>query len=58
MKAKDVLNILNITRTTLTKYHRTGLIKIDNVINGDYIYNDDSVYALVGKINKKHNKIK
>lgn len=57
MKAKDVLNILNITRTTLTKYHRTGLIKIDNVINGDYIYNDDSVYALVGKINKKHNKI-
>lgn len=57
MKAKDVLNILNITRTTLTKYHKTGLIKIDSIINGDYIYNDDSVYALVGKSNKKTNKI-
>jgi predicted site-specific integrase-resolvase len=57
MKAKDVLNILNITRTTLTKYHRTGLIKIDSTVNGDYIYNDDSVYALIGKKNLKNKKI-
>jgi len=57
MKAKEVIKILNITRTTLTKYHRTGLIKIDSTINGDYIYNDDSVYALIGKQNKKHKKI-
>jgi predicted site-specific integrase-resolvase len=57
MKAKDVINILNISRTTLTKYHKIGLIKIDSVINGDYIYNDDSVYALIGKENKKHKKI-
>jgi putative resolvase len=57
MKAKDVLNILNITRTTLTKYHKIGLIKIDTIINGDYIYNDDSVYALIGKQSIKHKKI-
>lgn len=57
MKAKEVLKLLNIGRHTLVKYHQTGLIKIDTTINGRYIYNDDSVYALIGKRNKKHKKI-
>lgn len=57
MKAKSVLKILNITRPTLVKYHKTGLIKIDNVINRQYIYNDESVYSLLGLKKEKHNKI-
>ena len=57
MKAKSVLKILNITRPTLVKYHKTGLIKIDNVINRQYIYNDESVYSLLGCKKEKHNKI-
>ena len=57
MKAKEVLNLLNITRPTLVKYHQNGLIKIDATINGHHVFNDDSVYALIGKRNKKHKKI-
>ena len=57
MKAKEVLNILGICRHTLMNYHRSGLIKIDAQVNNHYIYNDDSVYALVGKYNKKHDRI-
>ena len=47
MKAKEVLEKLNITRPTLTKYVKQGLIKTDSVVNGQYIYNDESVYALL-----------
>lgn len=57
MKAKEVLNILNITRVTLTKYVKTGLVKVDSCINGKYVYNDESVYALIGlKKDKKKRK--
>lgn len=48
MKAKEVLKILNITRQTLTKYVKENKIKIDATINGQYIYNDASVYGLIG----------
>jgi predicted site-specific integrase-resolvase len=47
MKSKEVLEILGITRQTLTKYVKTGIIKIDSEINGRYIYNDESVYELL-----------
>lgn len=47
MKAKEVLEKLNITRPTLTKYVKQGLIKTDSVVNGQYIYNDESVYNLL-----------
>ena len=56
MKAKEVLNILGITRPTLRKYLKIGLIKYDAQINGQYIYNDESVYALIGL--KTKNKFK
>ena len=49
MKAKEVLEKLNITRPTLTKYVKTGLIKVDSEINGQYNYNEESVYSLLGK---------
>lgn len=55
MKAKDVLKILNITRQTLTKYIKENIIKIDNKINGQYIYNDQSVYSLIGLKKNNHN---
>lgn len=47
MKAKEVLDLLNISRPTLCKYVKQGLIKVDAVINGKYRYNKDSVYALL-----------
>lgn len=47
MKAKEVLKILNITRPTLCKYVKQGLIQIDACINGQYRYNDKSVYDLL-----------
>lgn len=47
MKAKEVLELLHITRPTLSKYVKQGLIKVDAVINGQYRYNADSVYALL-----------
>lgn len=48
MRAKEVLRLLGITRPTLCKYVKQGLIKIDSVINGQYRYNAESVYALIG----------
>lgn len=57
MKAKQVLKLLNITRPTLVKYHKTGIIKLDATINKQYIYNDESVYALLGLKKKHHTKI-
>lgn len=47
MRAKEVLEKLHITRPTLTKYVKQGLIKVDNVINGQYNYNEDSVNQLL-----------
>lgn len=57
MKSKQVLELLGITRKTLIEYHKKGLVKIDAEINGRYIYNDDSVYALIGKRKEKNKKI-
>jgi len=56
MKANEVLKILQITRPTLTKYIKIGLVKIDSQINNRYVYNDESVFALIGK-NQKENRI-
>jgi len=49
MRAKEVLAILKITRPTLCKYVKQGLIKIDAVINGQYRYNRESVLELLQK---------
>ena len=55
MRAKEVLELLKITRPTLCKYVKQGLIKIDAVINGQYRYNEESVRALL-KNNSKNIK--
>ena len=49
MRAKEVMKILQITRPTLCKYVKQGLIKIDSEINGQYKYNRESVYKLMEK---------
>lgn len=47
MKAKEVMEVLSISRTTLYRYVKQGLIKVDACINGQYRYNKESVYALL-----------
>lgn len=49
MKAKDVMKVLQISRATLYRYTKSGQIKIDCEINGQYRYNAKSVFALLGK---------
>lgn len=49
MKASEVLQILQITRPTLTKYVKTGKIKITVKGNGQYDYDADSVYKMLNK---------
>lgn len=49
MKSKDVLLILRITRPTLTKYVKERLIKVTELPNGRYNYDDNSVYEFLNK---------
>lgn len=49
MKAKEVLQILKITRQTLTKYVKDGRVKVTVKGNGQYDYDSDSVYKLLNK---------
>lgn len=49
MKANEVLRLLRITRPTLTKYVKEGLIKVKKLPNGRYEYDSDSVYSFFNK---------
>ena len=49
MKAKEVLQVLRVTRPTLTKYVKDGLIKVVVKSNGQYDYDTDSVYEFLNK---------
>lgn len=49
MKAKEVLQILRVTRQTLTKYVKEGRVKVTVKGNGQYDYDSDSVYKLLNK---------
>lgn len=58
MKAKEVLKLLNISRVTLCKYIREGILKGVKTPTGQWIYDDDSVYSFIGlKKNKKSKRI-
>ena len=57
MKAKEVLKILQITRPTLTKYVKDGTIKTLSSHNGQYVYDDESVYAFIGLKRKKAKRL-
>ena len=56
MKAKEVMELLDISRRTLSRYIISGVIKGKRLPTGRYIYDDESVYELAGK--KKHTKEK
>ena len=49
MKAKEVLQILGITRMTLTSYVKKGFIKVTVLPSGRYVYDSESVYKLIKK---------
>lgn len=57
MKSKEVLKLLKITRVTLSKYVRTGLIRVVELPNGYYNYRDEDVYKLLCKDIKRKNVI-
>jgi len=57
MKANEVLKLLNVTRVTLCRYVKQGLIKVSETPTGQYVYDDDSVYAFIGQKKEKKNKI-
>lgn len=49
MKAKEVLKLLRISRQTLTKYVKDGIIKVEVLPNGRYEYDENSVYLFLNK---------
>lgn len=49
MKAKEVLELLKISRPTLTKYIKEGKIRVTVMPNGFYDYNDEDVYKIFMK---------
>lgn len=49
MKAKEVLDLLRITRPTLTKYVKEGIVKVQLLPNGRYEYDTESVYSFLNK---------
>lgn len=55
MKAKEVLELLKITRATLCEYVKKGLIKVITKPTGHYDYNDSDVYAFIGLKSKRTN---
>jgi len=57
MKAKDVLRILHITRPTLSKYVKSGIIKVSKLPSGQYDYDEKSVFDLVNKEKERINVI-
>lgn len=57
MKSNEVLKTLRITRPTLTKYIKTGIIKGVKLPNGQYDYNEESVYSFLNKDLKRNTVI-
>lgn len=48
------MELLDISRRTLTRYITSGVIKGSKLPTGRYIYDDESVYKLAGE--KKYTK--
>ena len=47
------MKLLRITRPTLTKYVKEGLIKVEKLPNGRYKYDSESVYSFLNKDMKR-----
>lgn len=57
MKANEVLRLLRITRPTLTKYVKEGLVTVKKLPNGRYEYDSESVYSFLNKDVKRRTYI-
>ena len=57
MKSKDVLAKLGVTRPTLCKYVKEGIIKVTRKQNGQYDYDEKSVYQFLGLKFDSKNKV-
>lgn len=55
MKAKEVLNILNITHRTLGTYTKKGLLHPIKINTNHYEYDAEEVYTLLGKGTERYN---
>jgi len=49
MKSKDVLRLLGVTRVTLSKYVKNGVIRTTKLPNGQYDYSEEDVYKFLNK---------
>ncbi len=49
MKAKEVLRLLRISRPTLRRYVKNGIIRVHKLPTGYYDYNDEDVYRFLNK---------
>ena len=54
VKAKEVMELLDISRRTLSRYIIGGVIKGTRLPTGRYIYDDESVLKLAG--NRKYTR--
>ena len=49
VKSREVLKLLRVSRNTLTKYIKEGIIRVVELPNGQYDYNDNDVYQKFNK---------
>lgn len=57
MKCNKVLKLLNITRQTVCRYVKNGLLEVKTLPSGQYDYVDESVYKLLNKDFERKNVI-
>ena len=53
MKAHEVMKILQISRSTLLRWRKDGILKANKLPSGQYDWDEDSVYALINKGEKR-----
>lgn len=49
MRSKEVLQLLGISRATLTKYVKTGIIRVIELPNKRYDYNEEDIFKIFNK---------
>lgn len=57
MKCSEVLKLLRISRQTLSKYVKNEIIKVKQLPNGYYEYDNNDVFNLISKDNLRQNVI-
>lgn len=55
MKAKDVRNILGVTKKTLNNYVRLGKLHPVKINTHHYEYDEDEVYSMLGRTKERYN---